>query len=93
MASTKRNAMLIEEARQKIKTTQLINRLQDHGLGTIEMSSTQVKAVEILLRKSVPDLATVTHQGPDEGPVQLSVEMKEARAKAMLAEALGSEGT
>lgn len=69
MAATKRNAMLIEEARQKIKTTQLINRLQDHGFGTVELSTTQVRAIDILLKKSVPDLATVTHQGPDGGPI------------------------
>ena len=73
MARTKRNAMLIDEARQKIRTTQLINRLQDHGLGKVEMLPTQVKAIEILLRKSVPDLATVTHQGPDGGPLTVSV--------------------
>lgn len=63
MAATKRNAMLITEAREKIKTTQLVNRLQDHGLGKIEMSPTQVKAVEILLRKRIPDLAAVQHSG------------------------------
>jgi hypothetical protein len=67
MAATKRNGMLIAEARQKIQTTQLINRLQDHAFGTVELTQTQVRAVEILLRKSVPDLATVTHQGDDNG--------------------------
>lgn len=59
MAATKRNAMLIEEAREKIRTTQLINRLQDHGLGKVKMLSTQVRAIEILLSKRVPDLARV----------------------------------
>ncbi len=60
MAATKRNAMLIDEARQKIKTTQLVNRLQNHGLGTLEMSATQIKATEILLRKTIPDLSATT---------------------------------
>jgi len=67
MATTKRNSMLIEEAREKIKTTQLINRLQDHALGAVEMSSTQVRAVEVLLKKRVPDLSAVTLQGDDDG--------------------------
>ena len=31
--------------------------------------------------------------GKDDGPIEISVEAKMARAKAMLAEALGSEGT
>lgn len=73
MAATKRNSMLIEEAREKIKTTQLINRLQDHGLGTVELSTTQVQAINILLKKRVPDLSSMTVQGDDDGgPVKVS---------------------
>lgn len=59
MAATKRNAMLIEEARQKIKTTQLINRLQNHVLGKVKMEPTQIRAVEILLKKRLPDLQAI----------------------------------
>lgn len=69
MAATKRNAMLIEEARTKIKTTQLINRLQDHALKDTDLSNSQIKAIEILLRKSVPDLQAVTLSAPDGGPI------------------------
>lgn len=56
MATTKRNAMWIEQTRQKVQASQLINRLQDHVLGTVELSSTQVRAAEILLKKTLPDL-------------------------------------
>ena len=45
--------------REKIRTTQLINRLQKFAFGEIELTMTQVRAIEILLRKSVPDLAAV----------------------------------
>lgn len=77
MAATKRNSMLIEEAREKIKTTQLINRLQDHGLGKVEMSPTQVRAIEVLLKKRVPDLSAMTVQGDDDGgPVKTVTEIK-----------------
>lgn len=69
MAATKRNAMLIEEAREKIKTTQLINRLQNHALGTVEMTRSQVHATEILLKKRVPDLSSVTLSGDAENPI------------------------
>ena len=73
MAKTKRNAMLIAEARGKIQTTQLINRLQDHAHGKVELSPTQVRSVEILLRKSVPDLSSVTLTGDDEGgPISIT---------------------
>lgn len=73
MAATRRNAMLIEEAREKIRTTQLINRLQDHALGELELSQTQIRAVEILLKKRVPDLQAMTLQGDDDGgPISIA---------------------
>lgn len=49
-----------------IQTTQIIKRLQKHVLGEIELTSTQVTAANVLLKKTLPDLA-VTHVGPDEG--------------------------
>lgn len=46
-----------EDVRLKIKASQLINALQNHALGKIaEMSPSRVRAVEILLRKVLPDL-------------------------------------
>lgn len=59
MAATKRNAMLIEEARTKIQTTQLVNRLQNHAFGKLEMTDSQVRATQILLKKRIPDLQAV----------------------------------
>lgn len=80
--------MLIAEARQKIQTTQLINRLQNHGLGKLEMSSTQVRAVEILLKKAVPDLATMVLQGDDDGgAVRMTFEEEREAARQEIAEA------
>ena len=75
MAATKRNAMNIEEARKKIQTTQLINRLQNHGLGTLKkpLDGTQIKAIEILLRKSVPDLSAVSLGSDPDNPVTFVV--------------------
>ena len=63
MARTKRNAMNIEEARRKIQTTQLINRLTNHVLGKIDMQPSQVTAALGLLRKSLPDMQAVEHSG------------------------------
>lgn len=42
--------------RSKIQTSQLVNRLQDHVNGKIELSPTQVRAAEVLIRKTLPDL-------------------------------------
>jgi hypothetical protein len=48
-----------DETRAKIQATQLINRLTDHALGSVELSQTQVRSIEILLKKSLPDLQSV----------------------------------
>lgn len=45
-----------ENTRSKIQTSQIVNRLTGHVLGTVEMSATQVTAALGLLRKSLPDL-------------------------------------
>ena len=48
-----------ESVREKIRASQLINRLQKFAFGEIDLTMTQVRAIEILLRKSIPDLAAV----------------------------------
>jgi hypothetical protein len=51
---------LTDDWRAKIQTTMLIKRLQDHAEGKVDMSPTQIKAAEVLLRKSAPDLSSTT---------------------------------
>jgi hypothetical protein len=63
-----------DEVRAKIQASQLVNVLQNHALGlTEELSASRLKAIEILLRKSIPDLSQVQaeHTGPDGGPIQV----------------------
>jgi hypothetical protein len=66
-----------EETRAKIQTSQLLNRLNDHVFGkdgaAVDISQTQMKAIEILLRKTLPDLSAVTIGGDDDSPVKLEV--------------------
>jgi hypothetical protein len=50
---TKRQATL---HRESIRVSMLLNRLQDHVDGKVEMSQTQLRAAEVLLRKAMPDL-------------------------------------
>ena len=55
-----------DDVRTKIQASQLINVLQNHALGVSEeLSPSRIKAIEILLRKSLPDLQSVEHTGPD----------------------------
>jgi hypothetical protein len=49
-----------EKVREKIRTSMLINRLQNHVAGRLEMSKTQIQAAGILLRKTLPDMIAQT---------------------------------
>lgn len=60
-----------EETRAKIQTSQLLNRLNDHVFNGTEVSQTQMKAIEILLRKTLPDLSAVTVSGDDDNPLNV----------------------
>lgn len=73
-----------DEIRQKIQASQLINRLTDHIHGEVELSNSQIKAIEILLKKSVADLSSVTLEGPnDDGShtIRQKIEIVAVKAK------------
>jgi hypothetical protein len=73
MASVGRpiNKLHQEDVRKKIQVSQLLNVLQNHALGeTEDLSPTRMKAIEILLRKSMPDMASVTISGDSDQPLQ-----------------------
>jgi hypothetical protein len=49
-----------ENTRAKIQTSQLINRLTKHALANEDiLTISQVRAIEVLLKKTLPDLAAV----------------------------------
>lgn len=59
-----------ERTRAAIKTTQLVKRLQLYALGEkdeqdclVDLGTGKLKAIEILLRKTLPDLTSVTMDG------------------------------
>jgi hypothetical protein len=51
------------EHRVKIQNSNILNALIEHATGEREMSATQVSAGLGLLRKVLPDLASVEHSG------------------------------
>lgn len=63
MAARSSKVLLHEQWREKIQASMLLNRLRDHALGKCDMSPTQVRAAEVLLRKTLPDLSSVDHSG------------------------------
>ena len=54
------NKLHQDDVRKKIQASQLVNRLTDHAFGDVELSQSQIKAIEILLKKSLPDLSAIT---------------------------------
>jgi hypothetical protein len=69
-----RGAWTPQKVRDRIKTSMLIRRLTDHVVGKVEVSPTQLKAIEILLKKSLPDLSSVdtTLHGDPLAPIVLT---------------------
>jgi hypothetical protein len=61
-----------DDVRSKIQVSQLVNVLTNHALGKDdrELVPTRLKAIEILLKKSLPDLSAIEHSGPNGGPQQ-----------------------
>ena len=59
--------------RDKINAGLLVERLTECALGSIELTSQQMKAIEILLKKSVPDLSAVEMTGDADAPILLKV--------------------
>ena len=64
----------IDQIRGRIKTLVLLSKLQDHALGEadVAMSDTQIKACQILLRKTIPDLQHVDHTSAG-GPLVVEI--------------------
>jgi hypothetical protein len=72
------------EIRKRIQAVQLINRLQGNAMGTlsphhlakgqIELTMGQIRSIEILLRKCLPDLSSVIMSGDPERPIVHRIE-------------------
>jgi hypothetical protein len=73
MAARKRKLLLTDDWKAKIQASQIVNRLAKLVDGEIDMTATQVRAAEILLKKTIPDLSRTTVGGDPEAPIGISV--------------------
>lgn len=62
-----------EEHRVKIRNSNILNALIEHVEGRRDMSATQVTAGLGLLKKALPDLASITIGGDNENPLRLQI--------------------
>ena len=67
-----------EHWRKKIKTGAILNRLNSHTLGEIEMTPSQIQAARILLNKTMPDLRATEHS-MDEATTELVVSWRQPK--------------
>ena len=65
-----------DEIRKKIQVSQLINRLESYALGDLtdeQVSSGKLRAISILLNKTLPDLSATEVTQQVDGDVKVSV--------------------
>ena len=56
-----------EEWRERIRSAAILQRLERAALGEVEVTPAELKAAEIVLRKTIPDLARTEVTGKDGG--------------------------
>jgi hypothetical protein len=84
MAARSSKVQLTDSWREKIRTSMLINRLQNHVAGRIDMTPTQLRAAEILLKKRLPDLSASELSGPGGGPIEVATPLQAETAQQIL---------
>lgn len=80
---TKPNKRQQDQIRNAIQTTQLVKRLQCFALeqkdaagNVVTIDKDRLKAIEVLLRKSLPDLQSIEVTGDDDNPVAVINEIR-----------------
>lgn len=73
MAARTKKIRHSDEVRMKIKASQLINRLQKHVDGEVDLDASQVSSAKALLNKVLPDLKAVELNNGDENGFTINV--------------------
>lgn len=66
MAARTNKVELTERWKNGMAATMLLKRLNDHALGKLDLTSEQVRSADVVLKKLVPDLASVEQTIHDE---------------------------
>jgi hypothetical protein len=70
------NPAAAERIRDRIQSDRIINKLENHILDGVEMTSTQVSAALGLLKKKLPDLSSIDQAVEHTGKVAHDVEIR-----------------
>jgi hypothetical protein len=71
--AARKDSRIKTKHREAIKTSMIMKRLTDHIDGKVELSSTQVRAAQILLNKTLPDMRAIEMTGEGGGPLEHKV--------------------
>lgn len=66
----------IERIKGQIQACQIAKRLNDHVMLGLELNKSQVSAALGLLKKVVPDLASMQHSGDANNPIKIEAELE-----------------
>lgn len=80
MAARNRKVTLTDAWKAKIQVSVISGRLYDHLQGKNQMTPTQIKAADILLKKLVPDLGRTEVVGEEGGPIELVFRWKSEKS-------------
>lgn len=80
MAARTNKPLHDDRTKERIRASQLLNRLTKHANGEVDMSQSQVQAAKIVIGKIVPDLKAVELTGQGGGPVVVKVDSLDSRA-------------
>ncbi len=75
MARPNRIRIRDEEVRARIKTNELIDRLQKDAFSEKSLTDGERRSIEILLRKALPDLSHITVAGDKKNPVEVNINL------------------
>lgn len=77
MAARKNKVKLTDTWKERIRTSMLLNRLNNHALGDEEMTSTQIDAAKFLLNKVISNAPTQTElSGPNGGDIPVGINVR-----------------
>lgn len=73
MAARTNKPLHDDRTKERIRASQLLNRLTQFANGEVVMDAAQVQAARIVIGKILPDMRAVEHTGKDGGPLVVNV--------------------
>lgn len=77
MAARKNKVLHDDRTKDRIRASQLLNRLTQFANGEIQMDAAQVNAAKIVIGKVLPDMKAIELSGDENRPVEMRIRWAE----------------